>query len=86
MFSYYFFELRTLDQLSFGRHYYFVSCKAIRNLNTTNFPQKIRLLIEDREETPVSIRPLNPFSYIWKKYFQKWNYKGVRVNWEKEKI
>lgn len=85
MFGYYFFELKTLDQFSFGQYYYFVNCKAIHNLNTTNFPQKIRLLIEDREESPVSIRPINLFSYIWRKYLKR-NYKGFRVDWEKEKI
>lgn len=83
MYGYYFYELKTLDSFGFPLYYYFVSAEAIRNVKTAKYPQKIRLLIEDHEEIIITIRPLNPFTYIWKKYFQKGR---ERVNWEKEEI
>lgn len=85
-----FYELVCLDFCGFETYYYFYSPRAIRDpkkaLNNGYAPDGMRLVVDDREECPLTIRPVNIFEYFYKKYYKKagtfrW---GYRVNWEKE--
>lgn len=86
-----FYELTCIDKMDFFTYYYFYSPRAIRNpktaLNHGYAPDAMRLVVDDREESPVVIRPMhNIFEYIYKKYFKKagtFTF-GYRVDWEKE--
>ena len=56
-------------------------------LNRGCVPDVMRIVVDDREEKPIKIRPIhNIFEYIDKKYFKKVETfrMGYRVNWEKE--
>lgn len=84
-----FYELVCLDSFGFYTYYYFYSPRAIRNpksaLKNGYAPDAVRILVDDREETPLNIRFMhNPLKYVYKKYFQKVFSCGYRVNWEKE--
>lgn len=84
------YELQTIEPISgFTNYYYFTSWQTIRNCKelTNAYPDTIRLLVVDREETPVSIRFINnPVEYIYKKYIKhplSFPF-GSRINWKKE--
>lgn len=86
-----FYELKTIDFQGFYNYYYFYSPRAIRNpksaLNSGCAPDGVRLLVDDRNETPVTIRFMhNIFEYFYLKYFKKAGtfHLGWRCNWEKE--
>lgn len=56
-------------------------------LNHGYAPDVMRLVVDDREENPIKIRPIhNIFEYIYKKYLKKAGTfrMGYRVDWEKE--
>ena len=86
----YFFQLVTLEPICGFHEYYFFTGfgkRCPRSLKLDNkYPTKLRLLIEDREETPFTLECIDFFTYIYRKYIKKrgsflW---GERVNWEKE--
>lgn len=86
-----FYELTCIDSQGFFTYYYFYSHRAIRNLkvvlNSGYAPDGMRLIVDDREENPVTIRFIhNIFEYIYLKYFKKRRtfIFGYRVDWEKE--
>ena len=86
-----FYELKGMDRQGFYTYYYFYSPHAIRNpkmaLNSGYASDAMRLVVDDREESPVTIRFMhNIFEYIYLKYFKKAGTfrLGYRVNWEKE--
>lgn len=86
-----YYELKTIDSQGFYNYYYFYSLREICDfksaLNRGCAPDAIRLLVDDKYETPVSIRLVhNIFEYIYLKYFKKAGtfHLGYRSNWEKE--
>ena len=86
-----FYELECLDWFGFSTYYYFYSPRAISNLKTVLnrgcAPDAMRIVVNDREETPIKIRSIhNIFKYIYKKYFKKAGTSRMcyRVDWEKE--
>jgi hypothetical protein len=86
-----FYELKAIDSQGFYDYYYFYCPRTIRNLksalNSGCAPDAMRLVVEDREEKPIKIRPMhNIFEYIYKKYLKKAETfrMGYRVDWEKE--
>lgn len=86
-----FYELTCLDSFGFYTYYYFYSPRAIRNpksaLQNGYAPDALRVIVDYREEPPISIRFMyNPLEYLYKKYFKKQSTFscGYRVNWEKE--
>ena len=86
-----FYELTCVDFQGFFTYYYFYSPRTIRNLkvalNNGYAPDRVRLIIDDGEESPVTIRFMhNIFEYIYLKYFKKRRtfIFGYRVDWEKE--
>jgi len=86
-----FYELECVDWFGFSTYYYFYSPRAIRNpkmaLNRGYASDAMRLVVDDREESPIEIRSMhNIFEYIYKKYFKKAGTfrMGYRVDWEKE--
>lgn len=89
-----FYELKCIDAFDFPVYYYFYSPRAIRNpkgaLKSGYAPDKLRLLVDDREDSPCGIRFIhNPFEYIYLKYFKKagtFKFGGYRLNWEKEEL
>ena len=89
-----FYELKCIDTFGFPVYYYFYSPRTIRNLTnalTSGYaPDKLRILVDDREDWPCGIRFVhNPFEYIYLKYFKKaGTFKGCgyRLNWEKEEL
>lgn len=89
-----FYELQCVDSFGFPVYYYFYSSRAIRNpksaLKRGCAPDKLRILVDDREDTPCGIRFVhNPFEYIYLKYFKKagtFRFGGYRLNWEKEEL
>lgn len=87
-----FYELKCLDKMGFYTYYYFYSPRTIRNLkkvlNRGYASDAMRLVIDDREESPIEIKFIhNIFEYIYKKYFKKaGTFKlGYRVDWKKER-
>ena len=88
----YFFELVTLEPIcGFHEYYYFMAfgkhCPRSTKLDN-HYPDKLRMLIEDREETPFTLNCIDVFTYIYRKYIKRrgrflW---GERVNWEKEEL
>lgn len=87
-----YYELTCLDKQGFHVYYYFYSPRTIRNpkaaLNSGYAPDGLRILVDDRYETPVEVRFMhNIFEYIYLKYFKKVGtfHLGYRVNWEKER-
>lgn len=85
-----FYELKCMDRMSFYTYYYFYSPHAIRNpktaLNNGYAPDAMRLVVDDREENPIEIRPIPIFEYFYNKYFKKAGTfrLGYRIDWEKE--
>ena len=88
----YFFELVTLEPIcGFHEYYYFMAFgkRCPRSIKLDNhYPNKLRMLIEDREETPFTLNCIDFFTYIYRKYIKQrgrflW---GERVNWEKEEL
>lgn len=72
--------LYTHDTISqWDNAYYFTTYKSINDLEmTSSFPDALRLLVEDREETPYKLESIsNPFVYLWKKYSRK----NKKINW-----
>ncbi len=88
----YFFELVTVEPIcNYSCYYYFATGRhnAPRSLEMTNkYPDELRLLIEDREETPIILECIDFFTYIYRKFIKnKHSYLfGYRVNWEKEEL
>lgn len=88
------YELKCIDAFGFPVYYYFYSPRAIRNpkgaLKSGCAPDKLRLLVEDREDSPCGVRFVhNPFEYIYLKYFKKagtFKFDGYRLDWEKEEL
>ena len=85
-----FYELKCMDRMGFYTYYYFYSPRAIRNakvaLNHGYAPDAMRIVVDDREESPVEVRFMhNVFEYFYNKYFKKaGTFKsGERVDWEK---
>lgn len=88
----YFFEFVTLEPIcGFHEYYYFMTfgkrCPRSTKLDN-HYPDKLRILVEDREETPFTLNCIDVFTYIYRKYIKKrgrflW---GERVNWEKEEL
>lgn len=87
----YFFQFVTLEPVDgFHKYYFFVgfdkrTCPRSTKLDN-HYPTKLRLLVEDREETPFTLECIGFFTYIYRKYIKRqgsflW---GERVNWEKE--
>lgn len=75
-----------------NEYYYFTSSRMTRNpkqaLNSGYAPDKMRIICEEREIEPVSIRRMWPHEYFIKKYFTDpiWRFKdGYRVDWQKIK-
>ena len=89
-----FYELKCVDSFGFTAYYYFYSPRAIRNPNSAlkngYACDKMRLVVDDREDSPCEIRFIhNPFEYLYLKYFKKagtFRFGGYRVNWEKEEL
>ncbi len=89
-----FYELQCVDSFGFPVYYYFYSPRTIRNpkgaLKRGYAPDKLRILVDDREDTPCGVRFVhNPFEYFYLKYFKKagtFKFSGFRVNWEKEDL
>lgn len=86
-----FYEMKCLDTCGFYTYYYFYSPRAIRNpkgaLRSGYAPDAVRIIVDDRDEHPVTIRFMNnPLEYIYNKYFKKAGtfHLGYRVEWEKE--
>lgn len=86
-----FYELKCLDKMGFYTYYYFYSPRAIRNPKSALYngyaPDGMRIIVEDRDESPVAVRFMhNPFEYLYLKYFKKAGTfrLGYRVNWKKE--
>lgn len=82
------YELETLASDDFAHYYYFNSVSAIRSLNLKQYPQGLRILVEDLLEIPMRITILSWPQYIWRKYFKKQGTfgicGGIRIDWEKE--
>jgi hypothetical protein len=86
----YFFQLVTLEPIcGFHKYYYFMAtggrCPRFIKLDS-NYPDKLRLLVEDREETPLTLECIDFFTYLYRKYIKKCFLWGERVNWEKEEL
>ena len=87
-----FFELVTFEPVcGFYHYYYFYPVGAChpRSLKLdSNYPAKLRILIEDRDETPISLIRISFFQYIYNKYLRKAGafHCGNRINWEKEEL
>lgn len=86
-----FYELKCMNEMGFYTYYYFYSPCVIHNfktaLNCGCAPDAMRIVVDDREESPIEIRFIhNVFEYIYKKYFKKAGTfrLGYRVDWEKE--
>ena len=81
---------RKAEHYNFLLFYYFCSPCAICNpkaaLKRGYAPDAMRLVVDDREESPIEIRFIDMFEYIYKKYFKKARTfrLGYRVDWKKE--
>ena len=87
----YFFQLVTLEPVcGFHKYYFFTAGKhCLHSFKLdNNYPDKLRLLIEDGEEIPVTLECINFFTYIYRKYIKRNGCfsLGYRVNWEKEEL
>lgn len=85
------YELRTIDPINGNTlYYYFSTWQTIRNAKklAKPIPDKIRILVEDREESLVTVELIDPLKYFYRKFLKNpysfWF--GYRVNWEKEEI
>lgn len=87
----YFFELIALEPVCGNHHYYYFAAPAARcprSVKSSNqYPDKLRTLIEDREEVPFVLNCIDFFTYIYRKYVNSaYRPFGCRINWEKEKL
>ena len=87
----YFYEIITLERdLGYQQAYYVYTIFPIQNLtNTSPIPDKVRLIIEDREERIIRINRLSFWKWIYLKYIHhNWIHPMYcfRVDWEKEEI
>lgn len=87
----YFFEFVTLEPICGNHHYYYFTstgarCPQSAELNN-QYPDKLRLLVEDREEIPFTLHCIDFFTYIYRKYVNSvYRPLGCRVDWEKEEL
>ena len=88
----YFFQFVTLEPVcGFHKYYFFMATGACcpRSIKLdNNYPDKLRLLVEDGEEIPFTLECISFFTYIYRKYIKKresFSF-GYRVNWEKEEL
>lgn len=87
-----FFELVTIEPVCGFYHYYYFypvgACYPRSLILNHNYPAKLRILIEDKDETPVSLTRISFFRYIYNKYLRKASafHCGNRINWEKEEL
>lgn len=58
-----FYELECLDWFGFSTYYYFYSHRAISNLKTALnrgcAPDGMRIVVDDREDNPIKMRPIH---------------------------
>ena len=85
------YELITMEPVSGYYHYYYFCTwgQAVRSTKMQRpIPEKIRLLVDDRYETPIRITILSPLQYLYRKYLKKgWTFSwGYRIHWEKEEL
>lgn len=80
------YELKTIEPLTgIMKYYYFYTWRTVRTCKLQKpIPDKMRILIEDREEELIEINLLNPITYFYRKYIKVYFTGGERVNWEKE--
>lgn len=88
-----FFELVTIEPVCGLCHYYYFYPIEACHPKSLKFggscPDKLRMLIEDRNETPLYLTRISFFQYIKNKYLRKATsrfYYGKRINWEKEEL
>lgn len=74
---------------SANEYYYFTSSRVPRDtkqaLTNGYAPDKLRLICEECNITPISIRLIKPYEYLTKKYFLNWYNgfpNGYRINWK----
>lgn len=82
-------EIKCFDYSGEWTGYFYVYARRpIRNLKdimTNKMPNGLRLVLEDQYWTPYAYcGTLNPFTFIFRKYFKKRFSYGWRINWEKE--
>ena len=88
----YFYEMIIIEPICGWNEYcYFFTDKhfPVRSKkNCKPIPDKLRILIEDRECWISEIKVINVFQYFYRKYFKKKAsfLFGYRYNWEREKI
>ena len=82
------YELITIEPINgFNHYYYFHTWQTVRSCKIQKpMPDKMRLLILDREETPISVKLIMPWTYFYRKYIKKYFAFGEKIKWEKEKI
>lgn len=86
-----FFELVTSEPVcGWWQYYFFYQWKdcSPRSIELTYYyPDKLRELVKDRNEEPLTLRHISFSDYIYKKYIKRpWQFSfGYRVNWKKEK-
>lgn len=93
MFNNYFYEIITLEPICGYEHAYYIytyfpiSAKSTDNIKP--IPDKVRLIIEDREEHIIKINHLSFWKWFYLKYIHhNWirpMYR-YRIDWEKEKL
>ena len=86
-----YYELTCMDWMGYYTYYYFYSPRTISDpkvaLHRGYASDTMRIVVEDREESPIAVRQMyNIFEYVNKKYFKKAGTFGMgyRVDWEKE--
>lgn len=84
-----FYELKCSEKYTdFYAYYYFYSPRAIRNAKSAleygYAPTGVRIIVEDCYHKPEKVRILNPFEYIYLKYFKNTGLDFRRIDWEKE--
>lgn len=84
-----FYELRCSERYSnFWAYYYFYSPRTIRNAKDAikhgYAPDGVRIIVEDCYHKPNKVRIVNPFEYIYLKYFKQRGLDFRRIDWEKE--
>lgn len=85
------YELITIEPIcGFYHYYYFTTWQTVRNSKklAKPIPDKMRILIDDRYETLIDTRLIDPLKWIYRKYFKKRAsfHLGQRIDWEKEEI
>lgn len=78
----YFYDVKTLDKFGFFLHYFIMTSMPLRRAANINpIPEQARILIDDRDESVVSVTALSPLQYFYQKFVERNPY---RVNWKKE--